>query len=469
MTKSQTAARERLLNSVDTGLAAQRDAVNAAQLQLQARGVVAGDRVCAQLPNNTDHIAQFLACWRIGAVWVPINTSYGADEVQHVLDDATPTLVLGSALTPRAPPAPRDHDDLALLMYTSGTTGKSKGCALSANNVVDAVASLMQAWEVSAHDTVVHALPLFHVHGLCVALCGALLSGARVTLLEKFSPAAVVRAIADGGTVFMGVPTMYRRLLEHLDNHPEHCAVLSRARLFCSGSAPLPVADFQAWFARTGHHIVERYGMSETLITLSNPLHGTRKAGTVGLPLAGVEVRIVDDELWVRGPGVMRGYWHNADATRAVFDPPAQRDTEARDTEAPGDHDRWLKTGDAARIDADGYLTILGRIGVDFAKVGGFKVSLVEVEQALSVHPRVAEVAVVGVPDSVWGERLVACVVVTGAPMTLAELTAGLTLASHKHPREVVVVDALPKTALGKVQKKRLAQQLAQQLAGGRA
>lgn len=432
---------------------------------LALHGVRPGDRVACFAHNSVEHVLAFLATWRMGAVWVPINPGYQRGELDHVLDDATPILTLVDAplahrpslpllsllahaddtapATPNVPPAddPSGDDETALLIYTSGTTGKSKGCMLSARNVVEATSSLMAAWGVGAHDTLVHALPLFHVHGLCVALCGALMTGARVRLLERFSPAAVADALTQGGTVFMGVPTMYRRLLD--DSGPAVAPALARARLLCSGSAPLPAGDFEDLLARTGQRVVERYGMSETLITCTNPLDGARKPGTVGRPLPGVSVRIVDDELWVKGPGVMSGYWNNAQATAEAF------------------ADGWLKTGDAARIDDDGYVTILGRTATDFVKVGGYKVSTREVEDALRSHPLVDDVAVVGVPDREWGERIIACVVARGPAPSLESLAAHVALANHKHPRGLLVVDELPRNAMGKVQKRALAQQAA--------
>jgi acyl-CoA synthetase (AMP-forming)/AMP-acid ligase II len=423
---------------------------------LMAHGVKVGDRVAVYASSPREVVIAFLGALRAGAVWVPINPGYQRAELDHVLEDAAPivtlvdeplahrpSLTLGALLATQvdertALPTERDDDALTLLIYTSGTTGKSKGCMLSARNVVDATASLMSAWGMSERDTLVHALPLFHVHGLCVALCGALLSGARVHLLPKFTAEGVLDALARDGTVFMGVPTMFRRLLDQPD---DAIAALGRARLLCSGSAPLPASDFEELRTRTGQRVVERYGMSETLITCTNPLepaHG-RRAGTVGQPLPGVRIRVVDDELWLQGPGVMSGYWNNPVATRESFE------------------DGWLKTGDAVQISADGYVTILGRAATDFLKVGGYKISTREVEDALRSHPRVKDVAVVGMPDREWGERVVACIVPRGAPPSLAELQDHVQLHSAKKPRALLVVDELPKNAMGKIQKKLLA------------
>jgi acyl-CoA synthetase (AMP-forming)/AMP-acid ligase II len=428
--------------------------------ELAQRGVRAGDRVASTQGNTDKHVVDFLACWSLGAVWVPINPAYGAAERGHIVADCAPRVILHDDRDEplAAAGAEAGAPELALLIYTSGTTGRSKGCALTHENVIDATRALMERWHMSERDVLVHTLPLFHVHGLCVALCGAFLTGARVLLRDKFDPADVARACrdraegGDGATVFMGVPTMYRRLLDHLagPDAVEDARALARARLFCSGSAPLPASDFHEWRARTGHEIVERYGMSETLITLSNPTRedGARKPGTVGTPLAGVAVKIVDDELWVRGPGVMRAYWNAAEQTSATF---------AIERDASGTETRWLKTGDAASIDDDGYVTIRGRLATDFVKVGGYKVSTREVEDALRSHPSIVDVAVVGVPDREWGERIVACIAARSS-VTLADLQQHVALAKHKLPRGLLVVDALPKNAMGKVQKRALAQ-----------
>ncbi|MBI1947597.1 MAG: AMP-binding protein [Deltaproteobacteria bacterium] len=443
------------------------DRLDAASARLAALGVQPGDRVACFADTHLDVIAALLATHALGAVWVPINPGYQHAELAHVLEHSGAALVLCDEARlarggPRARPLSSwctrgrphahaaDDDELALLIYTSGTTGRAKGCMLSFANVLGAVSALSGLWRLGPGDEVVHALPLFHVHGLCVALHGALLRGARTRMLERFSPAAVIDAVARGGTVFMGVPTMYRRLLDHLDAKPQDGAVLARARLFCAGSAALPAADLEAFQRHTGHRIVERYGMSETLITLSNPLEGTRKAGTVGRPIPGVHMRVVDDELQVQGPGVMRGYWHDPEATAQAFTP-----------------DGFLKTGDTVRVDDDGYVTIIGRTSTDILKVGGYKLSAREIEEQLAMHPAVREVAVVGVPDREWGQRVVACVVPrdAGAPPTLTSLQAHVQLHEAKKPRGLYLLAELPKNAMGKVQKKLLADQAARDVA----
>lgn len=413
-------------------------------------GVSRGDRVAVVAAHGLEVVVALLAHHRAGVVHVPINPAYQGEERAHVVDDCgaklvldPPRVVVGAARSPLGHSAGLGPDDVALLIYTSGTTGKSKGCVLTAANVESAIGALSSLWEIDARDTIVNALPLFHVHGLCVALHGALLRGATTRLLSKFTPLAVVDAIAQGGTVFMGVPTMYRRLLDHLAAHPEDAEILAKARLFTAGSAPLPAADLEQFEKYTGHRIVERYGMSETLITLSNPLHGARKAGTVGKPLAGVTMRVVDGELLIKGPGVMREYWNAPAATSAVFT-----------------DDGYLRTGDLVSVDGDGYVTILGRASTDFVKVGGYKVSTREVVDRIATFPGVKEVAVIGVPDREWGERIVACLVVNdaaSAPPSLAELQQHVQLAQHKWPREIWILDALPRNAMGKVQKKALA------------
>ncbi len=439
------------------------DRLDAATARLHALGVRAGDRVACYADTQLDVVSALVATHALGAAWVPINPGYHDVELGHVLELCDPAVVLcdeprraraGARAHPlsswctRGRPVAHHVDDgaLALLITTSGTTGRPKGCMLSFGNVVAAVGALSALWELGPDDEVVHALPLFHVHGLCVALHGALLRGARTRLLDKFSPAAVVDAVAAGGTVFMGVPTMYRRLLDHLDQHPSDGRVLARARLFCAGSAALPADDLVAFERHTGHRIVERYGMSETLITLSNPVRGPRKAGTVGRPVPGVTMRVVDDELQVRGPGVMQGYWRDPTASAAAVTA-----------------DGFLKTGDTVSVDDDGYVTILGRTSTDILKVGGYKLSTREIEEQLATHPSVREVAVVGVPDREWGQRVVACVVPrdAAAPPALADLQAHVRLHEAKKPRGLCIVDALPKNAMGKVQKKLLAEQAA--------
>ena len=297
-------------------------------------------------------------------------------------------------------------------------------------------------------------LPLFHVHGLGIGVYGARIHGLCIDLLPRFEAARVVESLRGGASIFMGVPTMYAMLLEHLDEHPGDADALRGARLFTSGSAALPAHDFERFERLTGHRILERYGMTETLLTLSNPLDGERRPGSVGSPVPGCEVRVVSEsgkdcpagvagELWVRWPGLMSGYWNNPTATADAF------------------CDGWFRTGDVVSRDADGYVRIVGRSSVDIIKSGGFKISAREIEEVVAQHPNIEEVAIVGLPDPKWGERIVVVVVVrapVGAAKLLEELSAHVAarLADYKKPRAVLIVDELPRNALGKLQKHRI-------------
>lgn len=442
--------------------------------ELRNRGVTPGDRVAALAPSSPQLIAAMLGAYAVGAIWVPINTRYRAAEVGHILQDATPSLLLCDpsleAAVPEhdvarqslAAPEPADAsiaeiDDNApaMLIYTSGTTGRSKGAILSHAAVVEGIEALTGLWGWSDSDVLSLQLPLFHVHGLCIGVHGSLLAGMQMRVHAKFSAAAVVDDVRrHGATIFMGVPTMYTRLLEHLAERPADGAALANARLFTAGSAALPAADLAAFEGHCGHRILERYGMSETLITLSNPLDGERRSGSVGREVPGVRARVVDDagapvvdgevgELQVQTPAMMSGYWNNPEATAKSFDGP------------------WFRTGDVVQRDADGYVRIVGRKSVDIIKSGGFKISAREIEEALLLHPAVVEAAVVGLPDSTWGERIEAAVVVreSVAPSVLVDHAAS-SLADYKKPRAVHIVDSLPRNALGKLQKVMLKQQL---------
>ncbi|MCA9649004.1 MAG: AMP-binding protein [Myxococcales bacterium] len=444
--------------------------------RLRGWGLTRGDRVAVLAGAHPEAVALMLGILRAGLVHVPINPRYRGAELRHVLVDCGAARLLcdreladerletlPSALpwhAIEAPPAPAKHDapspdapvrddETALLVYTSGTTGRSKGVRLSPRAIVDAIGALTELWRFDPHDVLSLALPLFHVHGLCIGIYGALIHGMTVRLHERFEPAAVVDDLAHGATVFMGVPTMYGRLLEHLQAHPEAAAVLARARLFTAGSAALRPAVLERFEQLTGHRILERYGMSETLITLSNPYEGERRAGAVGRPVPGFEARVVDDaghevdsgelgELWVRGPGLMQGYWGRPEETAAAFT------------------DGWFRTGDMVRADPDGMLRIVGRRSVDIIKSGGFKVSALEIEEVLRDHPQVEDAAVVGVPDARWGERIGAAVVPRpGTAPSADALTRWVAerLADYKKPRQVELMAELPRNALGKVQK----------------
>ena len=453
--------------------------------ELQDRGISAGDRVAVVADTHPDVVIALQGHHRAGVVHVPVNTRYRAEEIRHILTDADPALVLVDAahadvvhaadpgrpvrriggsetfsVTRPSPPVDVDAAAAALMIYTSGTTGKSKGVVLSYGAVFGSMAALTDLWQWSASDRLVLALPVFHVHGLCIGLHGSVLNGLTIDLLAAFSPDAVVEHIGDGGTVFMGVPTMYRRLVDHLDSDAAAGPVLGRARLFTSGSAPLNPDLFTRFERHTGHQIVERYGMSETLITLSNRLDGVRRPGVVGEAVPGFEARVVDEEgrpvspgeageLEVRGVGLMTSYWQRAKDTAASFR-----------------SDGWFRTGDIARWDAppgtSAAYQIVGRKSVDVIKSGGFKISAREIEDVLREHDAVDDVAVVGVPDPEWGQTIAAAVVLSTGHVPTDDTRDSLIewsathLADFKKPRMVRFVDALPTNALGKVQKHRL-------------
>ncbi len=448
---------------------------------LAKQGVNKGDRVAVLADGQPDLIVALFGHHRAGVVHVPINTRYRHVEIRHILTDAQPSLVLvddpyaelvrsvgpdcpvlplrgiGADRPEDPPPPPQiDDQDPALMIYTSGTTGKSKGVVLSYAALVASMHALTTLWGWSAADRLVLALPLFHVHGLCIGVHGSILHRMQICLQPSFEPAAVIEAIADGGTIFMGVPTMYRRLVEYLERTPDAVSVARRARLFTSGSAPLSPDTFTRFESLTGHQIVERYGMSETLITLSNRIEGRRRPGVVGRAVPGVEARVVGDdgrtvadgaigELQVRGGGLMTAYWNRPRAT----------------TEAFAD-DGWFKTGDVVRVDEDGDFQILGRKSVDIIKTGGFKVSAREIEDVLLQHDAVAEAAVIGMTDPEWGQAIHAVLVPSGASVVEPGLEAAIVafvasrLAGYKKPQRLHWVEALPRNALGKVQKKAL-------------
>jgi len=455
------------LDGVDvTGAALDRLArVHAARLI--AAGLRPGDRVALGGHTSIEGVAALIAHLRLGLVHVPLNTRYQPPERAHVLSDSGAhdlgdDLIVDDdgdrdatgplAAWPEAPAA----EAIALIVYTSGTTGRAKGVMLSHRALAANLGAMMALWRIDARDTVSHALPLFHVHGLGLGLLGPLLVGARARLHARFSPAAIIADVDAGASVVMAVPTMYHTLLEHLDAHPEDGTRLARARLFTAGSAALSAANLARFAAATGHVILERYGMTETLFTLSNPYEGERRPGSVGLPVPGVEVRGVDDEgrpiapdqtgetgetgeIWVRGEGLMSGYWNNPEATASAFT------------------DGWFRTGDVAIVDPDGYHRIVGRMSTDIIKSGGFKIGAREIEEVLAAHPDVHEVAVVGLADERWGEVVAAAVVPhAGREAGLApalEAWCRERLADYKRPRRWVVAQDLPRNAMGKVVK----------------
>ena len=422
---------------------------------LASLGVRAGDRVGLYAANSLDWILAYLAGQRLGAVMVPFNPAYRSAEVEHILSDSDPILVLVDAerrqlvephrpvvelgaIPLEEPPGipPLEAGSPALIIYTSGTTGRPKGALLDHGNLLSQARGVIEAWRWTEADHLVHALPLFHLHGLAMGLHGTLLSGSSMTLIP-FEPAKVVSELLSGATMFFGVPAMYQRLCEHLDAHP---ADLRRVRLFVSGSAPLPPELFRRCEALLGQQPLERYGITEGGIVVSNPFEGPRRPGRVGFPLPGVEVRLGDrDEILLRGGQVFRGYWRNPNATAESF------------------VDGWFRTGDLGEIDGDGSLAIRGRIK-ELIISGGFNVYPREVELVLEEHPAVVEVAVVGRPSERWGEEVVAFVVATGAPPAEEELIAFAQerLAKFKCPRAVHFLPELPRNAMGKVQRSQL-------------
>ncbi len=417
----------------------------------RARGLERGDRLCVYLSNSVVFIAIYLACVKMGVIFVPINILYREREILHILGDAEPKAVVAAQPMPGTaplwhvselhPPQDAARQDVALdgdapaaLVYTSGTTGVSKGAILTHNNFAANAIHLNASWAITASDRLLLALPLFHVHGLGNGLHCWLMSGCRMRLLERFEHQKAGDEFLDfKPTLFFAVPTMYVRLLDFSEETAQKVGAFMR--LFVSGSAPLPQHVFQEFSRKFGHTILERYGMTETLMNISNPYLGERRAGSVGLPLPGVSARIVQDEVQLRGPNIFAGYWRREEATQAAFE------------------DGWFKTGDMAECTADGYYTLLGRKS-DLIISGGFNIYPREIEDFLLEQDEVAEAAVVGVQDKLRGEIPVAYLVlrcpVSGAAL---EGRCRVALASFKVPRSFVPVEQLPRTALGKIQK----------------
>ena len=418
---------------------------------LIGEGFEPGDRLCVYLANCVEMIDLYLACIKAGIIFVPINILYREREISHILRDADPRalvsddpslsawtrndLLTGMQTSSDIRPAVRVPQDAAAgIIYTSGTTGTSKGALLSHGNFAANTANLLSAWRFTAEDRLLLALPLFHVHGLGNGLHCWLASGCRMRLLERFMHQTIRDTFLDFcPTVFFGVPTMYVRLLDFdIASAREIGAFL---RLFVSGSAPLPAAVLEQFRELFGHTILERYGMSETLMIMSNPYVGERRPGTVGLPLPGISVRLVDGEIYLRGPNVFSGYWRREEATRAAF------------------VDGFFRTGDLATCSADGYYTLRGRKS-DVIISGGFNVYPREIEEFLQTLPEIAEAAVIGVPDPLRGEIPVAYVV-SRQEFDEAAIIARCrsAMASFKIPRKLVTIDKLPRNALGKIQK----------------
>jgi len=448
---------------------------------LAGRDDLEGARIAYLVPPGWAYVATQWAIWRGGGMAVPLAVSHPLPELAYVLDDAEPEAVVAhpdlaarvaevaaerripllttSALLRDGPtgslPEPRPERP-ALMLYTSGTTGRPKGVVLTHGNVLAQVASLVEAWGWSPDDHILLSLPLHHVHGIVNVLTCALYSGAVCQMLPRFDATTVWERLARGDvTLYMAVPTIYRRLIEAWDaadagTRARWSRGAAACRLMVSGSAALPVPTLERWEEITGHRLLERYGMTEIGMGLSNPLHGVRRPGHVGRPLPGVDVRLVDERgrpvpegapglIEVRGPGVFQAYWRRPEETAAAFT-----------------RDGWFRTGDRAVVEDAAY-RILGRESVDILKTGGEKVSALEIEDVLRSHPGVADCAVVGVPDARWGERVCAAVVAgRGArppdPEALRTF-ARERLAPYKVPREVRVVAELPLNAMGKVVK----------------
>ena len=464
---------------------------------LDSLGLPAGARVAVQTEKSVEALMLYLAVLRAGYVYLPLNTAYQASEIEYFIGNAEPSVVVcsgknfswvsriafsagtrnvftlnddrtGSLLeraaphSDRHPVAHKDADDLAAILYTSGTTGRSKGAMLSHGNLLSNALTLKSHWGWQQGDVLIHALPIFHVHGLFVASHGALLNGSKMIWFGKFDPKATIARMAEA-TVMMGVPTLYVRMLAEPALTQE---AVRHMRLFISGSAPLLVETFDDWITRTGHTLLERYGMSETVMLTSNPCRATdgpRRRGTVGLALPGVRVRAVDyganpagiacaageiGNIEVRGPNVFAGYWRMPEKTQEEFT-----------TDEFGQ--KWFKTGDVGKIEADGYVTIVGR-SKDLIISGGYNVYPAEIEACLNDLPGVAESAVIGVPHADFGEAVVAVVVARpGTPPDAGSLIAELKskIANFKVPKQVFVVNELPRNTMGKVQKNLLREQ----------
>ena len=439
---------------------------------LREAGVAPGDRVLCQMAKSPDGIILYMATVAAGGVFVPLNTGYTGPEIDYFLADADPALILlddstaGAApvaaargvavrhpkdLVRRgdAPTTPRGPADLAAILYTSGTTGRSKGAMLTHDNLLSNARVLTDHWQFTKADRLLHALPIFHTHGLFVATNIALLAGASMCFLPRFDLDEIARHLPEC-TSMMGVPTFYTRMLQ--DPRFDRPA-LAHMRLIISGSAPL-LDDTHRHFAETtGHAILERYGMTETNMITSNPYAGDRRAGTVGHPLPGVELRIAEPDaagiggIETRGPNVTPGYWRNPDKTAESFT-----------------QDGWFITGDLGRIDADGFLTIVGR-QKDLVISGGYNIYPKEVESVIDALPGVRESAVYAAPDADLGEAVAASVVLEAPDANDTEtILAALqgVLARFKIPRRIEILDALPRNAMGKVQKAELRRRVAQ-------
>jgi malonyl-CoA/methylmalonyl-CoA synthetase len=478
-----------------TGAPAQRAALRFGDRSLtygelgHAAGVLAtriggAGRVAVWATPALETAVAVVAALEAGVAAVPLNPRSGEKELGHILSDSAPTLVLAApgdelpapvrnlervdvaadtppATAPTTAHTPTGHtvtdEDPALVVYTSGTTGPPKGAVIPRRAIAATLDALSDAWRWTADDVLVHGLPLFHVHGLVLGILGPLRRGGAVRHLGRFSTEGVTHELNDGATMLFGVPTMYHRIAQTLPDQPELGKALGRARLLVSGSAALPVHDHERITAATGQRVVERYGMTETLMNTSVRADGEPRAGTVGVPLPGVELRLVEEdgtpitsydgetvgEIQVRGPNLFTEYLNRPDATAAAFTA-----------------DGWFRTGDMAVRDPDGYVRIVGRKATDLIKSGGYKIGAGEIENALLEHPGVREAAVTGEPDADLGERIVAWIVPADrqsppSAEELADHVAGR-LAPHKRPRTVHYLAGLPRNDMGKIMKRAL-------------
>ena len=436
-----------------------------------------GGRVAIWATPALETAVAVVAALRAGAAAVPLNPKSGEKELGHILSDSAPSVVLAAPADelpstvgqllrldvdvtgtggPAPAPFPGDEEP-ALIVYTSGTTGPPKGAVLPRRAIATTLDALADAWQWTGDDVLVHGLPLFHVHGLVLGILGPLRRGGSVRHLGRFSTEGVARELNEGATMLFGVPTMYHRIAQSLEADPELGKAFGRARLLVSGSAALPVHDHERIAAATGRRVIERYGMTETLMNTSVRADGEPRAGTVGVPLPGVELRLVEEdgsaitsydgetvgEIQVRGPNLFTEYLNRPDATAAAFTA-----------------DGFFRTGDMAVREADGYVRIVGRKATDLIKSGGYKIGAGEIENALLEHTGVREAAVTGEPDADLGERIVAWVVPTDPQSPpgaeeLADHVAGR-LAPHKRPRVVHYLESLPRNDMGKIMKRAL-------------
>ncbi len=453
---------------------------------LAARGVQPGDRVAVQVDKSSEAVFLYVACLRMGAVFVPVNVANTASEVEYFLRDSQPRIAVirpqeqalieplarqagvefvetlgadGDGSLPRlasesaahfSAPRTLEPDSIAAIVYTSGTTGRSKGAMLTRANLASNAAVLAEAWRFCVEDVLLHTLPLFHIHGLFVAINTVLASASSLLLLSKFDAAQTLEHLPQA-SVYMGVPTHYTRLLQQSNLNRATTATI---RLFVSGSAPLLAETHNEFLRRTGHVILERYGMSETMMNTSNPYDGVRLPGSVGPPLKGISVRVTNAEtgaiefppdvvgtLQVKGPNVFAGYWRDEEKTRGECTA-----------------DGWFKTGDLGRIDCDGYVHIVGR-AKDLVISGGYNVYPKEVEAELDAVDGVLESAVFGVPHPDFGEGVTAVVVaIPGAALTEDAIVESVKarLARYKVPKRILIIDELPRNSMGKVQKNML-------------